>query len=249
MAVTRATFLLLLGLLAGCGGGTSAFTTTQSVTPVDVGDEGLRARFAVWTEGVPAYRFSSGDRVRVQYLHTPEMNEDTAVAPDGMIGLRAAGQVLAAGLTAPELQDAVVQASLRNLSAPEVTVSLIESPGSKVFVGGMVSRPGAFPLDGRRGAFEAVVLAGGFSPEARMDQVVLIRRNQQNRPMLRTIDLRDFASMGTTDGDRPLVPGDIVFVPRNRISEVDLWIDQFINKFLPFNKAFNYTVTTGAPVL
>ena len=249
MGVMRGALVGLLVLLTGCGGGTSAFTTTQSVAPVDSGDGGLRTGFAAWSDGVPAYRFFAGDRVRVQYLRTPEMNEDTAVAPDGMIGLRAAGQVQAAGRTAPELQDAVMQASLRNLTAPEVTVSLIESPGSKVFVGGMVSRPGAFALDGRRGAFEAVVLAGGFSPEARMDQVVLIRRNPQNRPMLRTIDLRDFASFGTTGGDRPLVPGDIVFVPRNRISEVDLWIDQFINKFLPFNKAFNYTVTTGAPVL
>ena len=60
--------------------------------------------------------------------------------------------------------------------------------------------------------------------------------------MLRTVDLRSFASVGTAEGDLPLVPGDIVFVPRNRISEVDLWIDQFINRLLPFNKAFNYTV-------
>ena len=75
-----------------------------------------------------------------------------------------------------------------------------------------------------------------------MDQVVLIRRNPQNRPMLRTVDLRDFVNQGSTDADRPLVPGDIVFVPRNGISEVDLWIDQFVTKFLPFQRDFNYTI-------
>jgi protein involved in polysaccharide export with SLBB domain len=233
----RAVAMALLSALAACGN-TSAFTTTQSVTPVESQPKG----FAGWSDEVPDYRFIPGDKIRVQLLLTPELGEDAIVAPDGQIGLRAAGQVRAAGQTARELQDAVAKASLVNLVNPIVTVSLLESPGARVFVGGSVARPGAFPIDGRRGPFEAVVLAGGFAPEARMDEVVLIRRNPQNRPMLRTVDLRSFASLGTDGGDLPLLPGDIVFVPRNRISELDLWIDQFINRFLPFQKGFSYTV-------
>ncbi len=229
---------ILLSALSACSGHTSSFTTTQSVTPVESEPKG----FAGWNDAVPEYRFIPGDKIRVQYLLTPELGEDAVVAPDGQIGLRAAGQVTAAGLTARELQDAVAKAALANLVNPIVTASLLESPGARVFVGGSVARPGAFPIDGRRGPFEAVVLAGGFAPEARMDEVVLIRRNPQNRPMLRTVDLRSFANLGTDAGDLPLVPGDIVFVPRNRISEVDLWIDQFINKFIPFQKVFSYTV-------
>jgi protein involved in polysaccharide export with SLBB domain len=224
---------------AGCAGpGTSSMTTTQSIRPVESAPQG----FAQWTDEIPAYRFIAGDKIRVQFLLTPEVNEDAIVSPDGHIGLRAAGQVMAGGLTAEELQDAVTKAARKNLQNPIVTASLVESPGARVFIGGMVLRSGAYPLDGRRGALEAVILAGGFSPEARMDQVVLIRRNPQNRPMLRTVDLRDFVNQGTTAADMPLVPGDIVFVPRNGISEVDLWIDQFINKFLPFEKVFNYTI-------
>ena len=125
---------------------------------------------------------------------------------------------------------------------PPAVATLTDSPGAKIFVGGSVAKPGAFPVDGQHGPLEAVMLAGGFMPDARMDQVVLIRRSPQDKPMLRTVDLRSFASIGNAAGDLPLVPGDIVFVPRNRISEVDLWIDQFINKFLPFNRVFQYTV-------
>jgi protein involved in polysaccharide export with SLBB domain len=231
-------WLMVAVVLAGCTAGTSNSSTTQSVAPVESSPQG----FAAWTDAVPAYRFSAGDHIKVQFLLTPEMGEEAVVAPDGMIGLRAAGQVLAGGRTAEELQAAIAQAAAANLTHPIVTASLVESPGAKVFVGGMVTHPGAFTINGRRGPFEAVVLAGGFAPEARMDQVVLIRRSPQNRPMLRTVDLRDFASLGTAEGDLPLVPGDIVFVPRNRISEVDLWIDQFINKFLPFNRVFQYSV-------
>ncbi len=230
--------LMLLVLAGGCTAGTSNSTTTQSVAPVESDPQG----FAKWTDAVPEYRFTAGDRVKVQFLLTPEMGEEAIVAPDGMIGLRAAGQVQTAGLSATELQEAIRKSSRHTLVDPIVTASLVDSPGAKVFVGGMVSRPGAFAIDGRRGPMEAVLLAGGFSPEARMDQVVLIRRSPRNQPMLRTVDLRSFASLGTADGDLPLMPGDIVFVPRNRISEVDLWIDQFINRFLPFQKVFSYTV-------
>lgn len=238
MRAPLAAALLTLLLLAGCTEGTSNGTTTQSIAPVERNPQG----FATWTDSIPAYRFAAGDHIKVQFLLTPEMGEEAVVAPDGMIGLRAAGQVQASGRTAPDLQTAIATAAKRNLINPIVTASLLESPGAKVFVGGSVAKPGAFAVDGQHGPFEAVMLAGGFTPDARMDQVVLIRRNPQDRPMLRTVDLRSFASVGTAEGDLPLVPGDIVFVPRNRISEVDLWIDQFINRLLPFNKAFNYTV-------
>ncbi len=45
----------------------------------------------------------------------------------------------------------------------------------------------------------------------------------------------------------PLYPGDIVFVPRNRVSEVGLWVDSVLNKAIPFNKAFSYTINRNNP--
>jgi protein involved in polysaccharide export with SLBB domain len=99
-----------------------------------------------------------------------------------------------------------------------------------------------------RGALEAIVLAGGFDREARFDEVVLIRRSPDNKPMLRTVDLAGFISTGMAQGDIPLYPGDIIYVPRNRISEIDLWIDQFITKFLPFNRNFDYAIQRGISI-
>ena len=106
---------------AGCGGpGTSSMTTTQNIRPVESNPKG----FAQWTDEVPSYRFISGDKVRVQFLLTPEVNEDAVVSPDGHIGLRAAGQVMAGGLTAEELQDAVI----RNVEVIGATVAVDKYP-------------------------------------------------------------------------------------------------------------------------
>jgi protein involved in polysaccharide export with SLBB domain len=126
-----------------------------------------------------------------------------------------------------------------------VTVSVIDPAGARVFVGGSVNKPGAYPIDSTRGALEAIVLAGGFDRESRADEVVLIRRSPNNKPMLRTVDLRGFISNGFATGDVPLYAGDIIYVPRNRISEIDLWMEQFITKFVPFNRSFDYSITRG----
>lgn len=228
-------------LLGGCSSN-GMLSTTQSISPVEHMPQG----FAAWTDAVPEYQFAQGDKIKVQFLLTPELTEDAVVGPDGAIGLRAAGRVVAAGKTAAELQADIAKASAAMLTSPIVTVSLVETPGAQVFVGGSVTKAGAYTITGRRGSFEAIELAGGFDPQARMDEVVLIRRDPQNRPMLRTVDLRGVMEGSTKHPDVPLVAGDIVFVPRNKISEVDLWIDQYINRFLPFSRAFDYSINRSA---
>ena len=222
-------------LLAAC--------TTQSIAPQPTGLEG----FASWTDTTPAYQFAPGDKVRVRYLMTPEMDEDAVVAPDGVLALRAAGRVHAAGLTPEQLDGVVATASRRILSHPVVTTSDEDPQTASVYVGGSVKKGGVYPITGRRGTLEAVLMAGGFDNEARMDEVVLIRRNPQNRPMLRTVNLQSYVDHGTVVGDVPLYPGDVVFVPRNRISEFGLWVDSVLNKAIPFNKAFSYTINRNSP--
>jgi hypothetical protein len=39
---------------------------------------------------------------------------------------------------------------------------------------------------------------------------------------------------------------DIVFVPRSSIAEADLWIDQHVNRLLPFTRSLNYNIGNNA---
>lgn len=229
MALKRLVWLLPL-LLSAC--------ITQTITPHQTSAAG----FERWSDAAPAYRFGAGDRIKVEFLLTPEVGEDTVVGPDGMIGLRVAGRVRAQGLTAEQLQDAIASKASRNLKNPIVTVSLTDAGSARVVVGGQVQRPGVYALVGRDTPLEAVMLAGGFLPESRMDEVVLIRRNNDNKPMLRTVNLQHFVNTGDPGDSLPLQPGDIVFVPRTRVAEVGLWVDQVLNRTLPFSKSLNYNI-------
>lgn len=226
--------LLALPLLAACTG--------QELTVREERPEG----FTRWQDVPPAYRFGPGDRLNVRFRLTPEMNEVALIGPDGTISLRAAGVVRVAGLSLQDAERAVSDASRRVLLNPEVSIAFEETAANQVIVGGEVERAGVYNLVGRRGVLEAVMLAGGFTPQARMNQVVLIRRDPDNRPMLRTVDLQGFVQSAQGNADLPLYGGDIVFVPRSRIAEVANWVDQYINRTLPFSRTFAYTTTRAA---
>ncbi|MBN9527674.1 MAG: polysaccharide export protein [Alphaproteobacteria bacterium] len=231
---------LAAALLLSAGCESNNFTLkpvpTKS-TPADMQPQG----FAGWTDQLPAYRLGPGDRVQIRYLDTPELDEEALVAPDGTVSLRPAPQVMAAGYTLPELSTQVAIQSRSWLKDPKVSVALKESASGRIYVGGQVARAGTFSVNGRIGVLESILMAGGFADDARIGEVVLIRRSPENRPMLRTVDVKEFLQTGTTANDVPLVSGDIVFVPRSTIGEVNLWIDQFINRVLPFQRSANFT--------
>lgn len=233
---TRRLAVIGLALMAtGCG-------TTQSLRP----REREPRRFAPWSDAAPAYRLGVGDRLKVDYLLTPELTQDVIVEPDGFVSLRVAGRLPAQNLTPSELETAIQTASARRLRQPIVSLSVAEARAARIIVGGAVQRPGVYPLPARASTLEAVMLAGGFSPESRMDQVVVIRQRPGADAMLRTVDLRRFVERGEADDGIALASEDIVFVPRSRIAELDLWIDQYVNRLLPFSRSVSYANTFGA---
>lgn len=237
MAVAlRSAALTALLFLAACAGG---LETGQSLTIVQHKPEG----FATWTEYVPVFRLGVGDKMKIKFLITREMDDEVTVGPDGFVGVRVAGRIRAEGQTLPELQDAIVAGSKNVLRPQSVVVSLEDAASWKIYVGGSVRSPGVYRMnDNRLNTLQGIIMAGGFDMEARMQEVVLIRRSANSRPMLRTVNVREVIQTGDHESDVPLAPGDIIYVPRSHIAEVNLWIEQFINRVVPFQRTFNYTI-------
>lgn len=229
MALKTTAFALLLAGLAAC-------STTQSIRPVEREPEG----FSAWSDAAPLYRLGAGDRLRVDFLLTPEMGQDAVVEQDGFVSLRSAGRVRAQNLTAGELEAAVTRAAAANLKTPVVSIAVTEARAARIVVGGAVQRPGVYPLTARASTLEAVMQAGGFMAESRMDEVVVIRQRPDGPPMLRTVDLRGFVSRGKASEAIALASEDIVFVPRSRVSEANLWVEKNIDRMLPFSRSVSY---------
>lgn len=199
--------------------------------------------FRPWTDAVEyEFRFVIGDELAINLPFYEEETTTTTVAPDGNIYLSLIGPVPAEGRTPGELEADLESRYEKYLRFPTVGVVPKSYGNRQVFVGGEVNRPGALNMPGPMGVMEAVIMAGGLKETAGTRKVALIRRGPEGYPMMRIVDLDEFTSMATAEQNLILQPYDVVFVPRSRIAEVNLWVDQFINKTVPFNRNFSFTI-------
>jgi polysaccharide biosynthesis/export protein PslD len=220
--------MLALGL-AGCG--TNAIRAPERVET---------SSFAPWVSEDEPYRIGPGDELEIRLPYAGEYNDRAVVGPDGRFTLPLVGEVIGEGKTVTALTEELERRFSRDLIQPRVSVAIRNYASQRVFVGGEVNAPGLVNLPGRIGVMEAILLAKGFMDTAKTSEVVLIRRGRDGKPMLRTVDI--VAYVGGRTPDVPLQAFDVIFVPKSSIAEVNLFIDQFINRVVPFQRGFTYTV-------
>lgn len=199
--------------------------------------------FQPWAEmPIEDLAFVIGDTIQVTLPFYEDEDSTARVAPDGNIYLALVGSVRAAGRTPSALERELRQRYAEFLRFPDVGVVPSEFESRLVYVGGQVSNPGAYPLSGPTGALEGVFQAGGFQDTAHREQVVLIRRGPNDLPMLKILNLKEFALDGTPTENTILRPFDIIFVPRSPIAKLNLFVRQYITQVIPFNHNFNYVL-------
>jgi hypothetical protein len=70
--------------------------------------------------------------------------------------------------------------------------------------------------------------------------VIVIRRGAGDAPVVLRVDLKKARDGRNLAQDITLAPLDIVYVPRSRIANVNLFVDQYIRKVLPFDWVVGY---------
>jgi len=225
--------LALTPLLAGCG---------YSGSPPD--QQALA--FSAASEQPEDYRIGPGDDLSVVLPYNPELNYEGPVGPDSHFTMPVVGIVSTAGKTVPEVEVSISKALTDQhvASNPKVSVS-IRHYAQVVYVGGEVKTPGAVALQGKMDPLQAITVAGGMLDTARTGEVVIIRRGADGRPVRRVVDVAALVRDGDPAQQIALKPQDTIFVPKSSVAEVDLWVDQYINKTLPFNRGFSYSVNNN----
>lgn len=192
----------------------------------------------------PAYLLAPGDRVEVTVFSAPELSRTVDVGPDGRIRLPLAGDVFAAGRTVDEVRAGLVSALSDELLEPDLDVAAIGFGSQQVFVGGEVRSPGAYPLPGQIDPLQAVILAGGFTENAWTRQVVLMRRVAGGEVKSQVVNLRGGVFDATLADWGPIRRFDVIYVPRSRIAEQNLFVQQYIRNSLPVDFSLFFDVTS-----
>jgi polysaccharide export outer membrane protein len=88
-------------------------------------------------------------------------------------------------------------------------------------IAGEVALPGKIEMRERVTALQAIMLAGGMKEGARSSQVIVFRRINSDTAEVKLLNLKDIRRTSDLENDLTLQPGDMVFVPRDKISKVE----------------------------
>jgi len=179
----------------------------------DSSNVGLHERYA-------RYRLRKGDSFDVEMVFSPEFNQTLAVQPDGFVTLKGIGSVHVEGKTVPELIETLKSAYTGILRDPVISISLKDFEKPYFIASGEVGRPGKYDLRSSLTLTEGVAIAGGFTEKAKHSQVVLFRPLPTGGYEAKLVDSKKLLASRNLSEDLQLQPGDLVYVPQNRISKI-----------------------------
>ena len=189
--------------------------------------------------------FGVGDQIDVRFPYASTWNQTVEVAADGSASFLGIGRLIVAGMSPGTLTQSLREAYSLVIDNPELDVVVKSLASRTIYVMGEVRHPGPLTLspDRRMTMLEALAAAEGPRKEtAYLAQTLLVRWNASTGKQLSWV--MD-ASEEYWTGAVPLYlqPYDIVFIPNTPIDDVDIWVDNYIRRIIPFP----YVVSTSGP--
>ncbi len=139
---------------------------------------------SVWADEAPAtpvpdaYILHAGDVLTVSVWKETDLQSEALIRPDGGLSFPLAGELPAAGHTVDELTKMLETRIRRYVPDAVVSVAVKTAYGNRFYVLGKVNRPGDFPLTGPLDVVQALTLAGGATPFADTNGIIILRREE-----------------------------------------------------------------------
>src|SRR5215469_11147776 len=156
-----------------------------------------------------------GDVVKITFPAAPELNQSQKIGTDGTLSLPLVGEVHAAGKSPGQLQSELANLYKPQLQDNEVLVAL-ETRALPVVVSGAVQKPGKIVFERPATVLEAIMEAGGFTPEADLKKVSVIRI-VKGEHYSQIFDLRPVLK-GKPTAAVYVNGGDVIFVPEKLLN-------------------------------
>jgi polysaccharide export outer membrane protein len=160
------------------------------------------------------YILGPEDVLDIAVWKNADLSKTVTVRPDGKISLPLIGDVVAVGKTTRQLADAISAKLKEYKENPQVSIVVSQVNSYAIYVLGEVMHPGKFPLKSKVTILQAITLAGGFTPIAARNKIVVFRFSENGDKDVKIkanyddIVLRDSASQNIA-----LMPGDTLVVP------------------------------------
>lgn len=158
------------------------------------------------------YVIGPDDTLAVVFWRDKDMSADVEVRPDGKISLPVINEIVAAGLTAEQLRARITEAASKFVTDPTVSVVVKGINSRKVFITGMVAKPGDYSIPGRTTVLQLIAMAGGLHEFADAKNIT-INRVENGRQVSVRFNYKDVSKGKNLRQNIELRPGDTVIVP------------------------------------
>ncbi len=165
------------------------------------------------TDAEREYRVGVTDLLRISVWRNPELSVDVPVRPDGNISVPLLDDIRAEGLTPQELKDVLTRALAEYITAPDVTVMVIQMNSRFVSVIGGVRNETRVPLTRDLRVLEAIASVGGFDTFAQKSDVRIVRRNPDGSETEYRFDYDAYIKGNAPGTNVVLRNGDTIIVP------------------------------------
>jgi polysaccharide export outer membrane protein len=152
------------------------------------------------------YTIGPGDEIVTRAWGSIDVDYRSTVDRNGMLNLPKVGSFSVAGVKASDLERNLRAQIGRLYTNFDLSVSLGQLRGLRVFIVGPAQRPGVVTLPSQSTLLSAVVAAGGPSPSGSMRKI-LLRRDGQT---ISELDVYSFLVQGDKSKDVQLAAGDVV---------------------------------------
>ena len=160
----------------------------------------------------PGYVIGPEDALAIVFWREKDLSVESAVRPDGMITLPLLNDVQAAGLTPDQLRERIQTGAAKFVEDPTVTVVVKAINSRKVFITGLVAKPGQYPLTGPTSVMQLIAMAGGLH-EFADSKKILIMRTESGEQVAKPFNYQDVLNRKNLKQNIELMPGDTVIVP------------------------------------
>ena len=190
------------------------------------------------------YLISPGDEIEVRVFYEPKLGDRFTVPPDGKIRMQLIGPIEVVGRTPEDVAAELSEKYKPHLVNPDCTVVPRTLASRKVYIGGEVRLPGVVTMTGPATLPQVIFIAGGAKETARLSQVIVISQRPDGTAEHRVVDLEAFLGGKGSPTLLRLRSQDLVYVPRSRIAEINLFVDQYLRKLSPvlLSAGFSYTM-------
>jgi polysaccharide biosynthesis/export protein len=160
----------------------------------------------------PDYTLNAGDELEVSIWKEPDLSKKVIVRPDGKFSFPLAGDVVAVGRTVMQVQNEITNKLKTYIPEVFVSIGVTGLEGSRIYVIGQVNKPGSFVMNPRVNVLQALSTAGGLTPYAASNDIVVLRGATGKQ---RTLPFRygDVSRGRNLEQNVALEAGDVVVVP------------------------------------